>query len=465
MLDLNIDAGFSADSASCEDESEPKAINTADADSVTSTTTCTTNNAALSAAFAVASDELDSNSSTRKNSISTLNFSILNGNVIEVEDEVNNGVNNNRNELQLFPVGALSSSPVADRAKCCLNLPVPEVSCGGGVELGIFKAELPSSNQVQQPPAKKSRRGPRSRSSQYRGVTFYRRTGRWESHIWDCGKQVYLGGFDTAHAAARAYDRAAVRFRGVDADINFSISDYEEDMKQMNNLTKEEFVQVLRRQSNGFSRGSSKYRGVTLHKCGRWEAQVGQFIREKAYDKATTIYNQRESVTNSEPSNYKREINSTSTDGAGSDRNLDLNLGISLASDGPHRHYTTKNLHFPYASSESPDGKRVKVQTSSASSHGLIMTTKYPPMEGGIYSGFSSNSKERAMAVSAEAIPLPGLSNWPWKMQSHGVFNTVPLLSSAASSGFSSTTTPYSNSLLSSTSAPQFPATAFNSLH
>lgn len=56
---------------------------------------------------------------------------------------------------------------------------------------------------LQQQPIKKSRRGPRSRSSQYRGVTFYRRTGRWESHIWDCGKQVYLGGFDTAHAAAR----------------------------------------------------------------------------------------------------------------------------------------------------------------------------------------------------------------------------------------------------------------------
>jgi AP2-like factor (euAP2 lineage) len=37
---------------------------------------------------------------------------------------------------------------------------------------------------VQPQAAKKSRRGPRSRSSQYRGVTFYRRTGRWESHIW-----------------------------------------------------------------------------------------------------------------------------------------------------------------------------------------------------------------------------------------------------------------------------------------
>ncbi|RWV82077.1 hypothetical protein GW17_00056452 [Ensete ventricosum] len=42
--------------------------------------------------------------------------------------------------------------------------------------------------QQQQPPpqhqVKRSRRGPRSRSSEYRGVTFYRRTGRWESHIW-----------------------------------------------------------------------------------------------------------------------------------------------------------------------------------------------------------------------------------------------------------------------------------------
>ncbi|AEC08138.2 related to AP2.7 [Arabidopsis thaliana] len=128
---------------------------------------------------------------------------------------------------------------------------------------------------------KKSRRGPRSRSSQYRGVTFYRRTGRWESHIWDCGKQVYLGGFDTAHAAARAYDRAAIKFRGVDADINFTLGDYEEDMKQVQNLSKEEFVHILRRQSTGFSRGSSKYRGVTLHKCGRWEARMGQFLGKK----------------------------------------------------------------------------------------------------------------------------------------------------------------------------------------
>lgn len=188
MLDLNIDAGFSVDGASCEDETDQRAINTGDADSVTSTTTCTTNNAA----FAVP-DELDSNSSTRRNSISTLNFSILHENAFEIEDDVNNiGVINNINELELFPVGALSSSPVADKAKYWLNLSAPEVSCGGGVELGIFKVQLPSNNQVQRPPAKKSRRGPRSRSSQYRGVTFYRRTGRWESHIWSVYIYIYI---------------------------------------------------------------------------------------------------------------------------------------------------------------------------------------------------------------------------------------------------------------------------------
>ena len=28
------------------------------------------------------------------------------------------------------------------------------------------------------------RRGPRSPASNYRGVTCYKRTGRWEAHIW-----------------------------------------------------------------------------------------------------------------------------------------------------------------------------------------------------------------------------------------------------------------------------------------
>lgn len=60
----------------------------------------------------------------------------------------------------------------------------PTAQC---LDLSENRGEL-MEQSIQQPQRsqlmKKSRRGPRSRSSQYRGVTFYRRTGRWESHIW-----------------------------------------------------------------------------------------------------------------------------------------------------------------------------------------------------------------------------------------------------------------------------------------
>ncbi|TQD86785.1 hypothetical protein C1H46_027658 [Malus baccata] len=155
-------------------------------------------------------------------------------------------------ELALY----LLSSALAPLSTSPGKLDSPELALSPPGNLDSPELALSLMSGAKSPLSTPQRRGPRSRSSQYRGVTFYRRTGRWESHIWDCGKQVYLGGFDTAHAAARAYDRAAIKFRGIEADINFNVSDYEDDM-QMSNLTKEAFVHILRRQSTGFLYGKT----------------------------------------------------------------------------------------------------------------------------------------------------------------------------------------------------------------
>ncbi|KAK3013108.1 hypothetical protein RJ639_010109 [Escallonia herrerae] len=172
------------------------------------------------------------------------------------------------------------------------------------------------------------------RTSQFRGVTRHRWTGRYEAHLWDnsCRKEGQTrkgrqGGYDKEEKAARAYDLAALKYWGPTTHINFPINNYESEVEEMKKMTRQEFVANLRRKSSGFSRGASVYRGVTRHhQHGRWQARIGRVAGNKdlylgtqeeaaeAYDIAAIKFRGTSAVTNFDISRYDvKRICSSST--------------------------------------------------------------------------------------------------------------------------------------------------------
>jgi AP2-like factor (ANT lineage) len=60
------------------------------------------------------------------------------------------------------------------------------------------------------------------------------------------------------------------------------VEDYAGELEDIERLTTAELVAHLRRKSSGFSRGASKFRGVTRHhQHGRWEARIGRVMGNK----------------------------------------------------------------------------------------------------------------------------------------------------------------------------------------
>jgi hypothetical protein len=80
--------------------------------------------------------------------------------------------------------------------------------------------------------------------------------------------QVYLGGYSEEAGAAEAYDVAVLKCKGENAATNFPKERYRELLDCIECISVEDIVRAVRRMSQGFSRGSSTYRGVTMHPTG-----------------------------------------------------------------------------------------------------------------------------------------------------------------------------------------------------
>ncbi|KGN65461.1 AP2-like ethylene-responsive transcription factor AIL5 [Cucumis sativus] len=260
------------------------------------------------------------------------------------------------------------------------------------------------------PPPKKAVDTFGQRTSIYRGVTRHRWTGRYEAHLWDnsCrregqsrkGRQVYLGGYDKEEKAARAYDLAALKYWGPTTTTNFPVSNYEKELEEMKNMTRQEFVASLRRRSSGFSRGASIYRGVTRHhQHGRWQARIGRVAGNKdlylgtfstqeeaaeAYDIAAIKFRGLNAVTNFDISRYDvKSIASSNLPIGGMSGAKSKTTSDSAASDGGSRSTDERDVHHspPSSSTSTFISSSSQPNNNSSSTLSFTMPIKQDPSD------------------------------------------------------------------------------------
>lgn len=104
-------------------------------------------------------------------------------------------------------------------------------------------------------------------SSRFKGVV-PQPNGRWGAQIYEKHQRVWLGTFNEEHDAAKAYDIAALRFRGRDAVTNFKPLHHDDhaavEADFLNSHSKLEIVDMLRKHTyNDELQQSKRQRGPT----------------------------------------------------------------------------------------------------------------------------------------------------------------------------------------------------------